>query len=128
MRVTDSLLRLTERLSLRSTYNSQTVALALKGGNVVGWGVNGWRGKAYDKGRNSRGERHPRTQHAEEHLVEQYGDRLQGCKVLVIRQTASGELAMAKPCTNICAPLLAEYGVRRITYSTEGGFNESAVV
>lgn len=48
---------------------------------------------------------------------------LKECKMVVYRENALGELAMARPCPT-CLKILKFFNISRIAYTTDGGYAE----
>lgn len=60
--------------------------------------------------------------HAEAAVVLAAGfDAAEDCDVYVARVMRGGGVGMAKPCSEICQPIMREAGVRRVWYTTDGG-------
>lgn len=66
--------------------------------------------------------------HAEIHSL--FGVRhkhdLRGAKVVVYRENKDGELAMCRPCS-VCQKILSTYGVKKMIYTTNGGWNSEDI-
>lgn len=97
-------------IALTSSHHAQKLgALALRGGNPVGWAVNRFRN-------------HPRvvddwgdcSVHAEQSLIETCD--ASGAIVYVARVTNGGRVAIAKPCQR-CLRQLSKAGVRRVVWT-----------
>lgn len=97
-------------IALTSSHHAQKLgALALRGGNPVGYAVNRFRN-------------HPRvvddwsdcSVHAEQSLIETCD--VAGAIVYVARVTNGGRVAIAKPCQR-CLRLLTKAGVRRVVWT-----------
>lgn len=84
-------------------------AIALKGGSVVGRGYN------------------HHGVHAEHSCLSGiWPNKRKGLTVWVGRITKAGSWADSKPCSE-CEAMLREAGVRKVVYSTQGGFVEARV-
>lgn len=94
-------------------------AVAVKGGRVLGVGVNSSRNmrELYDLL-----PANARSEHAEEALLRVIGDSAKGATVFVARVSRSGEERMSKPCSN-CTILLKEAGVRRVVYTVDSSLD-----
>lgn len=97
-------------IALTSSHHAQKLgALALRGGNPVGWAVNRFRN-------------HPRvvddwgdcSVHAEQSLIESC--EVAGSIVYIARITNGGRVAIAKPCQR-CLRLLTEASVKRVVWT-----------
>lgn len=69
--------------------------------------------------------------HAEIHAVlgckKRYSDELlKGAKIVVYRENKDGELAMCRPCS-VCQKILSTYGVKKMIYTTNGGWNSEDI-
>lgn len=89
--------------ALRSTNRMRHASLLLRGGSVVGYGFN-------------HGDRHSESVA----LGKVWPNRRKGLTLVNIRLTPAGELGMARPCAK-CWALLLESGVKKVTYSADGG-------
>lgn len=96
-------------VALTSQHATQMGAIAVKGGNVLGWGVNRFRN-------------HPMvveewsdcSVHAEQSLIDSCD--IYGSVVYVARVTVKGLPAMAKPCRE-CLRSLTDRGARRVLWT-----------
>lgn len=68
------------------------------------------------------------SQHAEQDVLDKYEKRkflykkipVRKLHMIVIRVNNAGDLCESKPCQN-CLRLLRDYGIRKVTYSSENG-------
>lgn len=96
-------------LALTSSHSYRMGAVAVRGGNMVGYSVNRFRN-------------HPRivtnwydcSVHAEQSLAESCD--ISGTLVYVARVTPQGKAALAKPC-KVCLQLLTEKGAKRVLWT-----------
>lgn len=104
------------KIAGKSTHvNYPMVALSLRGGNIIEWGVNRYTKQDW-----------PKTTHCERHLLEKLAERGVGNlgKILVLRFRGNGSLGMARPCES-CLEKLRDAGIRRVTFSDDSeGFTE----
>ena len=49
-------------------------------------------------------------------------DNCDGADLYVVRITRNNQIALAKPCSNLCRPLIEEVGIRQIFFTYTGGF------
>lgn len=94
-------------------------AVGVKGGRVLGVGVNSYRNSKdiYDSLPDD-----ARSTHAEEALLKVMGDAARGSTVFVARVNRSGDERMSKPCPR-CTILLKEAGVRRVVYTVDSSLD-----
>lgn len=91
------------RLASRSPHNFQHAVLVEKGGAVIAVGYN-------------TGGRHAEV----EALNKLWPSKRSGTRILSVRFTRTGKLAMAKPCRK-CQAYLLQNGIKKVTYSNSAG-------
>ena len=110
--------KLAQAISKKSSSNPRVGCVIVKKNKVVGLGFNN-RNKTHPKAKNI-GHRI----HAELHaIIGVSADDLHGAHVYVFREYADGELAMTKPCA-CCQAVLESAGVKKVFYTTYGGYDE----
>lgn len=108
------------KLANKSSHHYKHSAILIKRNRVLDVGIN-------------QEKTHPRAKsyynnfrlHAEQHCL--MGNKLEEVKnsdMLTVRIDWNGQLKCGRPC-HVCFPLIAEYGIRRIIYSTNEGNLES---
>jgi deoxycytidylate deaminase len=63
--------------------------------------------------------------HAEENVISKYLRKnkhsIKHLHIVVVRVNSMGEVMMSKPCAN-CINIMRKHGIKKVTYSTDGGF------
>ena len=122
-----SSLKLAQTMSFLSTHpDFRLGAVLVKNGKIIS--------KAFNCGKKSHpyihrnGEFYNQTIHAELACILKVKnkERLQGATIIVYRERRDGHMANAKPCP-MCEKLIRSYGIKKIIYSTEFGFQRMSV-
>lgn len=103
-----------KRIAGASSCRTMHGAVAVRGGRVVGVGVNAYQNspEIFDI------LPHNRSIHAEEACLKAIGDNSRGATMYVARVNRLGEERMSKPCKR-CQKALRISGVRRVVYTVE---------
>lgn len=113
---------LAKKAAIRGEHRQHKVGAVIvnRAGNVISMGFNSYKS-------------HPlmgplKTLHAEVSAVTKVKNKqdLQGAEIFVYRGYKDGKNAMSKPCP-ICEGILRRYGVKRVYYTTHGGFKEETL-
>ena len=114
------MIRLVKKAAQRGEHWQHKVgAVIIKNGKPISFGYNSYK-------------THPlmgnlKTLHAEVCAIirVQHKIDLTGCTMIIFREHKDGSNAMSKPCP-ICERIIKEFGIVKIIYSTEGGWNEQS--
>lgn len=106
-----------KRIAAVSDCSNMHGAVGVKGGRVVGVGVNTVRNSPDTYETVPEDSRHV---HAEDALLRAMGNNSRGATVFVARVNSSGEERISKPCSR-CTILLKRAGVRRVVYTVSTG-------
>lgn len=112
---------LARRVSKNSNHHQHKIGVAIVNKNsVISLGFNKLQTHPRSK--------HPyKSLHAEVHsLIGLAYNELKGCHAYVYRERKDGTPALSKPCPS-CHMALKEAGIKKIYYSTNGGFSEADV-
>lgn len=103
-----------KRIASTSSCNDMHGAVAVRGGRVVGVGVNSYQNdfRLFDILPFNK------SVHAEQAVLRAIGDNARGATMYVARVSKQGEEKMSKPCA-MCQTEMREAGIRRVVYTIE---------
>jgi tRNA(Arg) A34 adenosine deaminase TadA len=109
------------KLSKHSTHSQHKMACVIsRGRKIVGLGFN--KSKTHPKSM-----AHYQNIHAEfSAILNGCEEDLEGCVAYVYRETKSGDLGMARPCS-ACYQALKRVGIKKVYYTTEQGYVEEKI-
>lgn len=115
------LFEIAKQLSRKSSYKYRVGAVVVRSGKPIGFGFNKPQ-KTHPKSSNEF-----RTIHAElDAMIGLSREEISGADLYIFREHKDGHIALARPCDH-CLALIREYGIRRIYYTIDNGFELEAI-
>jgi deoxycytidylate deaminase len=117
-------INLASKVAVLSAHKFRIGAVIVQGSRTISFGINKY--KSHPKQMNHHTAEHADSIHAELDAIINSRGNAEGATIYIVRLLQDGTIAMARPCFH-CIKELKSAGVKRIVYSTQGGYAKERI-